>query len=286
MIAETGLDATATTVVRAVIFDWGGTLTPWHTVDLNSQWDDYARLYAPDPVAAAELAARIVAAEARAWARSRTDGTSAHLAEVLAAAGVDTDHPGHPAALAAYEEFWEPHTLTDPDVAPLFTGLRKRGIRVGVLSNTIWSRDYHERVFARDHVLHLVDGSVYSSEIGHAKPHEAAFRAAMGAVGVDDPAGCVYVGDRPYEDVHGAQRVGMRAVLVPHSDIPAAQLVPVDVSPDGVAHRLLDVLGMVDAWNAPGAGGVNRGTGPAAQGAAGSSGSSGPSGPSGPSVGA
>ena len=240
--------------VQAVIFDWGGTLTPWHTVDLERQWQDYARHYAPDPGAAAELAARITAAEDRAWARSRTSGGSAHLAEVLADAGVDTDHPGHPAALAAYEEFWEPHTHTDPDVAPLFTGLRERGVRVGVLSNTIWSREYHERVFARDGVLHLVDGAVYTSEIPHAKPHPEAFRAAMAAVGVEDPATCVYVGDRPYEDVHGAQRAGLRAVLVPHSDIPASQQVPVDVRPDGVAHRLLDVLGYVDGWLAAGAG--------------------------------
>jgi len=245
-----GAESAGGVPVRAVIFDWGGTLTPWHTVDLNSQWDAYAELYAPDPAAARELAGRIVAAEAEAWRRSRTSGVSAHLAEVLAAAGVDTDHPGHPAALAAYEEFWEPHTFTDPDVTPLFTGLRERGIRVGVLSNTIWTRDFHERVFARDGVLPLVDGSVYSSEIDHAKPHREAFRAAMAAVGVSDPARCVYVGDRPYEDVHGAQRVGMRAVLVPHSDIPAVQQVPVDVHPDGVAHRLLDVLDLVDGWNA------------------------------------
>jgi putative hydrolase of the HAD superfamily len=234
--------------VQAVIFDWGGTLTPWHTIDLAEQWRVYAERYAADPDVAAELAQRILAAETEAWLRVRGDGGSAHLAEVLAAAGVDTDHPGHEAALAAYQEFWEPHTYTDPQVLPLFRGLRERGVRVGVLSNTIWSREYHERVFARDGVLDLVDGAVYTSEIEHAKPHRAAFTAAMTAVGVTDPAACVYVGDRPFEDVHGAQRVGMRAVLVPHSDIPADQQVPVDVHPDGVAHRLLDVLDHVDAW--------------------------------------
>jgi putative hydrolase of the HAD superfamily len=238
--------------VRAVIFDWGGTLTPWHTVDLTEQWRSYAREYAPDPVAAEDAAARIMAAEAAAWKRLRdSDGHGrAHIDDVLAAAGIDLDVPGHVAAMLAYEEFWEPHTYTDPDVPALFTGLRERGIRVGVLSNTIWSREYHERVFARDGVLHLVDGAVYTSEIAHAKPHPEAFRAAMAAVDVDDPAGCVYVGDRPFEDVHGARRVGMRAVLVPHSDIPLAQQVPVEVHPDAVAHRLLDVLDHVDAWQA------------------------------------
>ena len=74
----------------------------------------------------------------------------------------------------------------------------------------------------------------------------------MAAIGVDDPATCVYVGDRPFEDVHGAQRAGMRAILVPHSDLPVEQQVPVDIHPDGVANRLLDVLDHVDRWGPPG----------------------------------
>jgi putative hydrolase of the HAD superfamily len=234
--------------VSAVIFDWGGTLTPWHTVDLAAQWHAYAEQYAPQPHEAAPLAERILAAETVAWARIRQGGASARLAEVLAAAGVDTDHPGHDAAQTAYEEFWEPHTFTDPDVLPLFTGLRERGIKVGVLSNTIWSRDYHERIFVRDGVHDLLDGAVYTSEIAHAKPHRESFVAAAAAVGVDDLSSCVYVGDRPFEDVHGAQQAGLRAILVPHSDIPPAQAVPVEVHPDGVAQRLLDVLTIVDSW--------------------------------------
>ena len=234
--------------VQAVIFDWGGTLTPWHTVDLGEQWRIYAREYAADTAHAQELAVRILAAESDAWARIRNGGASARLNEVLALAGVDTDHPGHEAALTAYEEFWEPHSFTDPEVPALFAGLRARGIRVGVLSNTIWSREYHERVFARDGVLELIDGAVYTSDIAHAKPHPEAFLAAVAAVGVDDPGQCVYVGDRPFEDIHGSQLVGMRAILVPHSDIPLDQQVPVDVRPDALAQSLADVLTIVDGW--------------------------------------
>ncbi len=29
--------------VEAVIFDWGGTLTPWHTIDIRAVWRAYAR---------------------------------------------------------------------------------------------------------------------------------------------------------------------------------------------------------------------------------------------------
>ena len=98
-------------------------------------------------------------------------------------------------------------------------GLRARGIRIGVLSNTIWTRDYHRGIFERDGVLDLVDADLYSSEIDHVKPHPEAFRAICRALDVD-PRRAVYVGDRVFEDVHGPQQVGMRAIWIPHSDIP------------------------------------------------------------------
>lgn len=235
--------------VQAVVFDWGGTLTPWHEIDLAEQWRVYARGIHEDPERAERIADTVMATEKAAWGRSRDDGTSARLEEILIQAGVDTTDARHAVAHRAYEEFWEPHTLLDPDVPGLWRALRERGIKVGVLSNTIWTREYHERVFARDGVLDLLDGAVYSSEIDHAKPHREAFAAALAAVGVDDPGRAVYVGDRPFEDVHGAQRAGLRAVLVPHSVIPADQQVAVpDVVPDAVVHRLSDLLAVVDAW--------------------------------------
>ena len=118
---------------------------------------------------------------------------------------------------------------------------------MGVLSNTIWTRDYHREVFQRDGVLDLLDGDVYSSEIHVVKPHPEAFLAACEAVDVD-PQAAVYVGDRLFEDVHGPQQVGMRAIWIPHSDIPVNQQVAVDVTPDARAHELLDILDVVDGW--------------------------------------
>jgi putative hydrolase of the HAD superfamily len=40
----------------------------------------------------------------------------------------------------------------------------------------------------------------------------------------------------------------MRAVLVPHSDIPAVQHVTVDVQPDGVIQRLADLPELLAHW--------------------------------------
>ena len=84
--------------VEAVIFDWGGTLTPWHTIDVVEQWRVFAQHYArahPDehPDGGEELAARMAGAEAEAWARLKATGASARLEEVFAAVGVRTDHP-------------------------------------------------------------------------------------------------------------------------------------------------------------------------------------------------
>jgi putative hydrolase of the HAD superfamily len=234
--------------LRAVIFDWGGTLTPWHTVDVAEQWGVFARaVHRDDDRAGAALAARILAAEDAAWQRARTGQGSAHMDDLFREVGLDPAHASHAAALAEYRRFWEPHTLTHEQVRPLWEGLRERGIRVGVLSNTIWSRDYHRGVFERDGVLDLIDADVYSSEIPWTKPDPQAFHAVAAALGVE-PEEAVYVGDRLFEDVHGSQVAGMRAIWVPHSKIPVAQQVSVDVTPDGVAHELLDILDIVDGW--------------------------------------
>ncbi len=210
----------------------------------------YARtVHHEAPQDALRLAEAALAAEEAAWARGRSELASARLAEVLAEAGADAEHPRHAAALAAYERFWEPYTYSDPLVRPLWESLRESGIKVGVLSNTIWTRDYHRAIFERDGVLDLIDGDVYSSEIPWAKPHSAAFAAAADAVG-EPVERCVYVGDRIFEDVHGAQQAGMLAILVPHSDIPVGQQMPVQAEPDAVVQSLAEVAGVVAGWNA------------------------------------
>ena len=239
--------------VEAVVFDWGGTLTPWHSLDLVAQWYPYAQVY--DPAGAAELARRLFDAEESLWRRQRETGGAAgtgHLDHVFAQAGIDTGSWRHVEAMEAYLEAWDPHTYADPDARPLLEALRADGLRVGVLSNTMWPRQQHEAVFARDGLLDLIDGAVYTSETPVGKPHADAFHAALAAVGVTDPARAVFVGDRPWDDIHGAQAVGMRAILVPHSEIPEHQQVPVEVTPDAVVARLGDVLHVVRGWVAAG----------------------------------
>jgi putative hydrolase of the HAD superfamily len=228
--------------VEAVIFDWGGTLTPWRPIDAAGEWRAAAEVVAPDRVDAVTEA--LIGAAETVWARSRDEYASATLEDICTLAGVAYDE-GH---WHGYRAFWEHATHVDPDVPELLQALRSAGTRVGVLSNTLWPRAWHEEIFERDGLTDLIDGAVYTSEIPWTKPAPEAFLAAMRAVAVGDPAACVFVGDRLYEDIYGARNAGMRAVHIPHSDIPAYQLGHTLGEPDAVVQRLSELPAVLEAW--------------------------------------
>ena len=232
--------------VDAVIFDWGGTLTPFHDVDLLDLWRVAARVLAPGREE--EVAAALAAAEREWWTRAVAENRSGTTAEVVAAAaeltGLDVDAALHEAAMTAHLEAWTPHTLADPQAVPLLTALRRRGLRTGLLSNTHWPRDWHERWLARDGMLELIDARVYTSDLQHLKPHSQAFSAVLEALGDIDPERTVFVGDRPLDDISGAKQMGMRAVLLPNDVVPGY-----DVTPDATIDRLGDLLPLIDRWN-------------------------------------
>lgn len=235
--------------IEAVVFDWGGTLTPWTAMDPAVGWRRYADAVHPGaPERAAALAGTLADADVAHWMRVKDTAHAFRIDDVLAAAGVDPAGPAHDAGLAAYRDYWTATTHTRPEAGPTLAALRGRGLRLGVLSSTMWPGHWHEDWLRRDGVLDAFDATVWSSDLAWTKPHPEAFRSALDALGVSDPGTAVYVGDRPYDDVTGARRAGMRTVFVPHSDIPAAQEVPTDVTPDAVAHELTDIPGLIAGW--------------------------------------
>jgi putative hydrolase of the HAD superfamily len=239
----------ARVAVDAVIFDWGGTLTRWHDVDFHAESLALAQAVvhredADEHPVPADVGARLHRAGNAIWGRSRDHQQSATIADLFTEAGLDHD----PDLLDAYYDFWVPHTATEPEVGPLFEALHRQGIKVGVLSNTIWPRAWHRGFFERDGVLDLIDGDVYTSEIPWTKPAPEAFRAAMDAVGATEASRCVYVGDRLFDDVWGAHNAGLRAIHVPHSNIPREQVGHTEGEPDAVVHGLAEIADVVAAW--------------------------------------
>lgn len=229
--------------VEAVVFDWAGTLTPWFDIDVPGQWKTITK--AMESSRTDELAAALHAAERQLMKRCLHEHTSATLAQIFAHAEIPLD----PMVLDAYFTVWTPYTYTDPHVPAVLVGLRERGIKVGVLSNTTWSREWHDQIFERDGVLDLIDASVYSSEIPWVKPHPEAFRTILRALGGAPPERSVFVGDRLFEDIYGATSVGMRAVHIPHSNVPEHELGHISGKPHATLQSLDELLLLVDSWN-------------------------------------
>lgn len=230
--------------MECVIFDWAGTLTPWHPVDVPGIWLQTARVLAPqDPQSTAD---RLLAAERELSVRCRDTHCSGTLDEVFQVAGVEPT----PEAIAVYRRAWDAHTYLDPEGSQVLRGLRQRGLRTAVLSNTLWDADWHHEIFERDGVLDLIDASVYSSEVPWTKPHPRIFQLAMERAGASAPGACAVVGDRRYEDIHGARAAGMRTVWVPHSTIPDEERGAYEAEPDATVGTLKEVLAVVDGWAA------------------------------------
>jgi putative hydrolase of the HAD superfamily len=234
--------------IRAVIFDWGGTLTPWHELDLLDTWRSYASAY--DAARAEEIALSLHTGEQARWAQqfaTRGEIGTGVLEELFLEAGVDTSSSAHAEALQQYFAAWDPHTYTDPEALELLERLRGHGLKTAVLSNTMWPRSHHEYVLARDGVLHLFDYLLFSSEHPTGKPHRSVFSDVLYNLDVA-PHEAVFVGDRPFDDIQGAQTVGMKGILIPHTQLPPAHSTDLGVVPDAIAQRLGDVWDIVCGW--------------------------------------
>ena len=232
--------------VEAFVFDWGGTLSEFVPAELVDAWRLAARHLAPERED--ELTAQLIAVEEAFWATTASHQRSAALADLLAAAtrelGLDVAEALLEEAALQHLDAWTPHVRHDPDAAPTLQGLRARGLRVGLLSNTHWPRAFHDRFLERDGLAELLDARLYTSELPFQKPHPSAFEAALDALGVTDAGRAVFVGDRPWDDVAGAQGVGMRAVLRPNQLVPGHE-----VEPDAVVTRLPELLELADRWS-------------------------------------
>jgi putative hydrolase of the HAD superfamily len=116
----------------------------------------------------------------------------------------------------AFEELWSHFGRPDawrcfPDVGPALDALRARGLPVRIASNF----DGRLRAILRGlpNLAGLSDALIISSEVGYRKPHPAFFRAVRDALDLP-PGRILCVGDDLENDVLGAERAGLRALLL------------------------------------------------------------------------
>lgn len=209
--------------VRAVLFDFGGTLYDYRC---------FARAEAESLGALARWAG--VAAAPEAIARAHRDamkrvfekyrerpfyyhrdlfGDAAR--EMLASFGAAADD----ALLARYRRLqWDGHArdfALRPGVRETLGELRARGLHVGMVSNI--DDDQLEHLLEIAGVRGDFDAVLSSERARSCKPAPQIFEQALASAGCA-PGEAVFVGDSLFHDVGGANRLGLRSVLIWHRD--------------------------------------------------------------------
>ncbi len=208
---------------RAVLFDFGGTLYDYRCF-ARAEAESLAALagWAGVRAAPAELARAQRDAMKAVFARYRERDFYLHkdlfedaLRATLARFGAEADA----GLLARYRERqWSAHARDfelRPGVRETLAELRARGLHLGLVSNI--DDDQLEHLLEVAGVRGDFDSVLSSEAAGVCKPAPGIFREAIRR------AGCaaneaLFVGDSVFHDVAGANRLGLRSVLIWHAE--------------------------------------------------------------------
>jgi putative hydrolase of the HAD superfamily len=183
---------------RAVVFDLFETLVDYDDARSREFSDKAAALCGRDPAEFGED-----------WRAGRPTRETGPMAPYLASLGIEND---------AAEEFLELRreftrevlARPRPGAVETLRELRARGIGTGLI--TVCSEDTEE-VWPQTPFAGLFDTEIFSSSCGLRKPDPRIYRLALEKLGVDPPE-ALFVGDGANDELAGAERAGMRAILV------------------------------------------------------------------------
>jgi putative hydrolase of the HAD superfamily len=179
--------------MRAVVFDLWETLIDWDR-ESNAQLNERLAELAGD-----EFRER--------WSVSRSKYTSP-IRDALAEAGV-------PAAVmedvcTLRRDHLRGALVPRPGAIDTLRTLRERGHKIGLI--TVCSEDI-ETLWPESEFAGLFDAEVFSSSFGASKPDPRIYLHCCELLGVE-PSDAVFVGDGANDELAGAQRVGMGAILI------------------------------------------------------------------------
>lgn len=242
--------------MKAVIFDMGGTLlhyappgsAPWRDLETPGIRSLYRYLREQGHAIAThedEFIETMFGRLADGWEQA----TGGHLnlsARDWIRAGV-ADHAltlDDASLQAAAHRFAQPlraNVRAANNAKQVLAALRERGLRIGLISNTIWPAELHLQDLDATGLLQYLDYTLFSGEYGMWKPQPGIFQHMLSVLGVA-PNEALFVGDSPQEDIRGAQQVGMRAVWVRNTEFLLN-----DVQPDAIIDELGELLTWHDA---------------------------------------
>lgn len=157
----------------------------------------------------------------RAWeeAKKTWAGVSFCLAlqQTFAAFAIDLDDQMLDEVLHAFDWQPVPGVTLYVDTIETLSALRTQGYKIGLVTNSMmpmWMRDVELQAYQ---ILEYFDARVTSGDVGYMKPHPAIYEYILDQLGVS-PQQAVFVGDRPENDIAGANAVGLISVMMspPH----------------------------------------------------------------------
>jgi HAD superfamily hydrolase (TIGR01662 family) len=234
-------------VLRAVLFDWGGTL-------MRDEWSDEIALEGHtaglaaldrDGLPDAEAFTRFLRDhEAELFPQATEDEID--IAGVISGSfrdqGVELTDDDVRLFLQAAHDVWTSYYVLADSTHALLEALRARGLKLALVSNTASPQWLLQPMLERQGIAERVDAIVLSSEVGKRKPHPAIFERALDELEVD-ARDALFVGDRLEADVLGASRVGMKTMQAVWF---RADEGPAGVEPDYQAFTQMDVLNVVE----------------------------------------
>lgn len=135
---------------------------------------------------------------------------------------------------------------TVPYGAEVLEILKKRGYRIGIISNLI-GEDYEVNRWIQDeHLTGIFDSIVLSSVCGLRKPGEKIYRVACKDIGLE-PARCGSIGDNLDNDIPGAWKAGIGVNVLFHSP-ERKHIIPITDAnrPDYEIHDFRELTGIFE----------------------------------------
>ncbi len=237
-------------VIRGVIFDLGGTIIArsgnWERANAQAlrQWL-LSRGYPID-----EGFVEVLVAEREATFAGRAGTREVRAEEALRPVLTRYGTATYPAVLVAAEAaFFEPELQAMrllPGALELLERLDARGLRLGLASNA----SSHYLILEGCRRLELdryLDPVISSAAVGWGKPDSRMFEAILAQWGCP-PSAAVMVGDTVEADIVGAQRMGLRTILLT-AERRADEPVEVEgVRADMIAATLAEVGFILEDW--------------------------------------
>ena len=246
-------------MIRAVVFDLGGTLLDYNPRGLS--WLEWERTGLESAIAFLMSEGYRFSEECfihhfigvlpERWERAAQGGENLKLSDILVEAAAECALTLSPDALegaiSGYVAPLDKAVTMYDDALDTLDALRERGLKMGLVSNTMWPAAWHQQELVRFGLAPYLDHTIFSSDVGVWKPQPEIYRLSLDALSVS-PHEAMFVGDMLPHDILGAQGVGMVGVHKRNDNLSLEDVPIVDVRPDAAITRLAELPPLLDLW--------------------------------------